>query len=645
MKRIFLLIFICLSLGQLSGFASVKLPALFRNGMVMQRGKPIPVWGTASPGEKITLLFNNKRCTATAQADGNWKIVLPVMKAGGPYAMQINEIRINDILIGDVWLCSGQSNMDVTVERVYPQYPHEIDVDSNDRIRMFRVQTVPNTHQPQADVTANGWKTLNKQNAWKFSAIGYFLAKRMFQSTGVPQGVIVNSQGGTPIEAWISADSLQKYYPQDYRTMQFYQNDDMVAHLQTAAISANNRWTELLDSYDPGVKYHWTDRTADDSQWRQVNQYGPLVKDRQLIGSLWLRQHIEIDARHAGKPCRLLLGTLYDQDYTYINGQEVGRTSYQYPPRRYDIPAGLLQQGDNALTIRFVNRQGVPHFIKEKPYMLIFGEGDTIRLNEQWLVHEGARMPACPGGGVSLQNLPSTLYNGMLYPLHPYAVNGVVWYQGESNTGAPADYADKLKLMMANWRQLWKEGGDAELPFVIVQLANYMEPSAQPQNTGWSQIREAQRTVAAQDKRAALAVTIDLGEKVDIHPLRKKEVAERIALDMDKLVWNKRVQLSPVVINATVMDNGAAAQSENAVAVVVTFDRTLQSGTLHEFELAGADGRYHQAAATATGNKVTVTAQEVKQPKYIRYAWKNNPDKADCKATDGLPASPFERKL
>ena len=317
----------------------------------------------------------------------------------------------------------------------------------------------------------------------------------------------------------------------------------MVKAQQQANQLADQRWRQLLDAKDPGVAQHFAAIDYDDSSWAEVNQYkNDWAKSggRGIVGSIWLRQHVHIDKAHAGQPARLLLGTLFDADFTYVNGQEVGRTYYQYPPRRYDIPEGLLREGDNVITVRFVNKYGTVHFIQDKPYLLAFGADrysqnpmpkDIIPLSPQWRHHAGAEMPACPSGDVSLQNMASTLYNAVLYPLAPYALSGVVWYQGESNSGNPGPYADLLRKLMGNWRTLWN---DPTLPFCIVQLAKYMYPT-DPGYQNWLRLRDQQRLVAEGDAYAEAADIFDLGEENDIHPLRKKEAAERIAQCFDKL--------------------------------------------------------------------------------------------------------------
>lgn len=627
--------------------AKIVLPQMFQSGMVLQRGKPVPVWGKADAGEKIIIRINKYQVAVVADAKGNFRADLPAMKAGGPYTMMVGDIALTNVYVGDVWLCSGQSNIDVTIERVYPQYPQEIDAFSNEKVRLFRVQNETDTHGVKDDIrpTSINWKPLTKENAWLFSAVGSFLGKRMYEQTGVPQGIIVNSWGGTPIEAWISKDSLMRDYPMQVKKLEIYQNDNYVRAQMQANNVASHQWDELLKASDPG----YADFSCDDTQWQQINQKNWMWRG---IGSVWLRQHIHIDKEHAGKPARLLLGTLFDQDITYLNGKEIGHTYYQYPPRRYDIPEGLLREGDNVIAVRFINKFGAAHFIPEKPYMIAFGDDrfsqnpmpkDVIPLSENWKFHLGAEMPSCPSSDVSLQNLPTTLYNAVLYPLAPYAISGVVWYQGESNTGNPAPYADYLKKLMGCWRDTWK---DPKMPFVIVQLANYdgrqqtgfprpITPQTEPVNSGWAQLREAQRLVAKDDSYAELAVINDLGETVDIHPLRKKEVAERIGLCFDRLVYkNKKVKLSPEIVSIDV----------SGIAIQLTLDQPIQEGELYTFEVADEGNSIHNVSAVGKGNVITIL-NTPSAPRLIRYAWKDNPLQANVRSLNGLPMSSFELKI
>ena len=648
MKKI---IFFCATLFCLSvADAKVTMPKLFQSGMVVQRGKLIPVWGHADAGETVTVRFNKKAYKTTADADGRWRVDLPKMKAGGPYQLTVNDQTIDNILVGDVWLLSGQSNIDVTIERVYPQYTQEIDNYENSQIRLFRVQNETSTHGVKEDIrhTNINWKPVNKQNAWLFSAAGYFLGKRMFQTNKVPQGIIVNSWGGTPIEAWISEDSLKADYPMLIKKLQMYQNDNYVRAQMQANGAANQQWESILNQTDPG----YADVAVDETSWQQIDQNNWTWRG---TGSVWLRQHITIDKEHAGKPARLLLGTLFDRDVTYLNGKQIGQTGYQYPPRRYDIPEGMLKEGDNVIAIRFINKFGAVHFIPEKPYMLCFGDDrlsqnpmpkDVQPLSQLWKMKVGAEMPQCPSSDVSLQNLPTTLYNAVLYPLAPYAINGVVWYQGESNTGNPAPYADHLKKLMGSWRDRWN---DQQMPFVIVQLANYdgrqqtgfprpITPQTEPVNSGWAQLREAQRVVAKADAKAELAVINDLGETVDIHPLRKKEVAERIGLCFDKLLYNNKVKLAPEVVSTQVSD----------AAIQLTLDQPIQEGDLYTFEVCNnGNNTYQNVPAVGKGNVITLLVPQASQASAlkIRYAWKDDPKQANVRSLSGLPMSSFELSI
>ena len=648
MKKI---IFFCATLFCLSvADAKVTMPKLFQSGMVVQRGKLIPVWGHADAGEAVTVRFNKKVYQTTADADGRWRVDLPKMKAGGPYQLTVNDQTIDNILVGDVWLLSGQSNIDVTIERVYPQYTQEVDKYENSQIRLFRVQNETSTHGVKEDIrhTNINWKPVNKQNAWLFSAAGYFLGKRMFQTNKVPQGIIVNSWGGTPIEAWISEDSLKADYPMLIKKLQMYQNDNYVRAQMQANGAANQQWESILNQTDPG----YADVAVDETSWQQIDQNNWTWRG---TGSVWLRQHITIDKQHAGKPARLLLGTLFDRDVTYLNGKQIGQTGYQYPPRRYDIPEGMLKEGDNVIAIRFINKFGAVHFIPEKPYMLCFGDDrfsqnpmpkDVQPLSGLWKMKVGAEMPQCPSSDVSLQNLPTTLYNAVLYPLAPYAINGMVWYQGESNTGNPAPYADYLKKLMGSWRDRWN---DQQMPFVIVQLANYdgrqqtgfprpITPQTEPVNSGWAQLREAQRVVAKADAKAELAVINDLGETVDIHPLRKKEVAERIGLCFDKLLYNNKVKLAPEVVSTQVSD----------AAIQLTLDQPIQEGDLYTFEVCNnGNNTYQNVPAVGKGNVITLLVPQASQASAlkIRYAWKDDPKQANVRSLSGLPMSSFELSI
>ena len=617
-------------------YAAIRLPKLFSDGMVLQRNMEVPVWGWSEPGQTVSISLlpaegkaKKKPATYTAIADatGKWQLRLPSLQPTGPLSLLVSseeeKIVINDVWVGDVWLCSGQSNIDTNIERVYPQYPEEIDHDSTLRVRLFKVENEAVLEGPRTDVRSSGWKTLSKKNAWRFSALGYFLGKQMEAKTGVVQGIIQCSWGGTPIESWIPRDSVAHFDKRMADEALYYEDAKVRQAANDANRQAANRWNEMLNQTDPGVKGNWTAAEYDDSQWERAQQYKLPVG--RLNGSYWMRQHIRIDAVHAEQEALLLLGTLIDADFTYLNGKLIGQTGYQYPPRRYNIPKGLLREGDNVITVRFVNHGAAPQFVEEKPYLIKWTDNTTLPLSPEWLVHQGVYMPNQPSMPTGFQNMAAAAYNGMLLPLAPYAVAGMVWYQGESNTGRAKVYEAQLGSLMHDWRRQFQQ---PTLPFVIVQLANFMAPSPEPQETGWAELRESQRRAALSDPRAELTVAIDLGEANDIHPLRKRELAERVALAFDKLVFGKRVSLSPQPLSA---------KSGNDGTVIVTFDQPVTA--TKGFEIADATGPFHNAKCETKGNIVTVYGKG----KRLRYAWKNNPIEADCRAKEThLPATPFE---
>ncbi|MDD7247806.1 MAG: sialate O-acetylesterase [Prevotellaceae bacterium] len=620
--------------------SAITLPRLFQSGMVLQRQQPLPVWGTANGGETVTVTFRGKTYTTTADADGKWRLTLPKQKPGGPFTMQIGDVTLTDVMVGDVWMVSGQSNIDTNIERVYPQYAADIDAYSNDNIRLFRVNTDYSTER-KTDILPTGWKPLTKENAWKFSAIGYFLGQKMHAETGVPQGIIQSSLGGSPIQAWVDIDSL-RHFPADYYTSYMLYTDPEYVDYQTKANKrADDVWTSVLNQTDPGYgKYEQSD--YDDTAWAIHDQYDNNAwakhGGRSIIGSIWLRQHITVDAAHAGKAATLLLGTLHDMDYTYINGKQVGVTYYQYPPRRYTIPEGLLREGDNVIAVRIVCKSGTAHFYEDKPHEIVFSDGYRQPISTQWRTHSGSLLMQGPlGGKVNTQNQASVLYNGMIHPLAPYAMQGVIWYQGESNTGRPDEYGALLRKLTGGWRTLWQR---PDMPFCVVQLANHMAATDQPQESGWAALREQQRLTAQADPYTSLAVAIDLGEASDIHPLRKREVTERCALALANAVYGKKNLLSPEPVSARLEGGG----------IVVTMDQPLRPcADVKEVEVKCGGGKFRNVAARTDGNKVIISldgqASADGQPLTVRYAWKNNPARANVYGKNELPASPFQIKV
>lgn len=508
--------------------AKVKLPALISDGMVLQREQPVKIWGTADAGESVSVTFMKKKYAATADNNGHWSVTLPSMKAGGPYLMRINDIKLNDILIGDVWLCSGQSNMELPVSRVTDMFATEINEYSNERIRQIIIPKVYNFHAPQETLSATSWKPMTQENVMNFSALAYFFAKEMYEKTKVPVGIINSSWGGTPIEAWISEEGL-KEFPIYINDKRLYEDDAYCAHIKKLEGESFYRWNLSLYRSDAGLheKTPWYASNYDDSNWQTVNMFSRTWGNdglNPIAGSHWLRQNVEIPQTWNNKEVTLRLGCIIDADSVYVNGTFAGTTGYQYPPRIYRIPAGILKPGVNNITVRIISNGGQPEFVQEKPYKLICDD-ESINLKEEWKYRLGTPIPSAPNMMFFCYK-PVCLYNTMIAPLQHYTLRGTVWYQGESNVSRRNEYATLLTAMMADWRRTFSQ---PELPFYIVELADYLSKEDISGRKAWAEMRLEQAKAAQTTPNAFLIRNNDLGEWNDIHPLDKKTLGRRVA--------------------------------------------------------------------------------------------------------------------
>lgn len=508
--------------------AKVKLPALISDGMVLQREQSVKVWGTADAGENITIEFQKKSYHATADANGQWSITLPPLKAGGPFLMQINDIKLNDILVGDVWLCSGQSNMELPVKRVMDMFSNEILNYNNEKIRHILIPQKYNFHAPQEEISATSWKTLTQKNVMEFSALAYFFAKEMYEKTGIPVGLINSSWGGTPVEAWISEEGL-KEFPLYINSKRLYEDDAYCSHIKKLEAENFYRWNLSLYRSDAGLHEStpWYATNYDDNNWQTVNMFSQSWGNNGLNpigGSHWLRQDIEIPQSWNGKEATLRLGCIVDADSVYVNGVFVGTTSYQYPPRIYRIPAGILKSGKNNITVRIISNGGQPGFVQEKPYKIIC-DNEEINLKQKWKYRLGAPMPPAPEM-MFFWYKPVCLYNAMIAPLQNYSIRGVLWYQGESNVSRRNEYVALLSAMIADWRRTFNQPG---LPFHIVELADFLSKDNIEGRKAWAEMRQEQAKAAAINSNTYLIRNSDLGEWNDIHPLDKKTLGKRAA--------------------------------------------------------------------------------------------------------------------
>ena len=636
MKKICLLV---LLFWQIRGAtAQIVLPRLVRDSMVLQRDTRLNIWGWASANEKVTVKFNQKTIKTKADQSGNWSVVLPPMAAGGPFTMELtgkNKLTLHEILIGDVWFCSGQSNMVHQLNIHDVTYAREIATANNPAIRQFWIPTMTNLQAPQPDFPAGNWKSAVGEDIRPFSAVAYFFAKRLYEKNHIPIGIINASVGGTPIEAWTSEEGL-KEMPSMTAMIQKNKDTSYINSTNRAAAAANRPPLSKDAGLTAAIK--WFDPNYNPAGWKPINIPGYWedqgIKD--LNGSVWYRREMDIPASMIGKDAKIFLGRIVDADELYINGVKVANTTYQYPQRRYKIAAGLLKTGKNLFVIRVTNTAGKGGFVPDKPYCLFAGN-DTIDLKGTWQYKVGeVFIPRPPTGpfGIAAQNQPAALYNAMVAPAIKYAIKGFCWYQGESNAGRPDEYAQLQMAQINDWRSKWGQG---ELPFLYVQLPGFMDYNYLPSESNWAKLREAQLKALA-SPISAMVVAIDLGEWNDIHPDNKKEVGERLALAAFKLSYGENLVYSgPVYQSAVVEGNKIIISFSHTGSGLVTNDGEPPA----EFAIAGADKKFVWASTLIENGKVLLWNDNVKEPLYVRYAWADNPVNPNLYNKEGLPASPF----
>lgn len=625
--------------------ANVRLPQLISDGMVLQRDVKLKVWGWASPAEYVSVRINGKTAKCVTDQGGKWLVILPAMKAGGPYTMTIdakNHITLKDILIGDVWFCAGQSNMVLPVERVKEKYPEEVTGADYPQIRNFFIPTVSDVSGPHADLPPGKWQPTSPKTVLDFGAASYFFAKKLYLKYHVPIGIINSSVGGTPIQAWIGADGFKNLSGYQKRLGQF-KDSAFINRVMLAKRRTDGSHMQLADP-DKGlsgsVKWYAPDFVPQNWHKFWLPGYWADQGVRGLNGVVWFRKEVNIPTSMVGQPAKLFMGRIVDADETYVNGQKVGNTTYQYPPRRYDIPAGLLKAGINTIVIRVTNTVGKGGFVPDKRYELTDGK-TSIDLRGDWLYQVGQvfspfrAMENIDRDAVfSAQNEPTGLYNTMVAPAINYRVKGMIWYQGESNTGTP-DYHELLTALITSWRADWQQGN---LPFLVVQLPNFGDVEYSPSNSQWAQIREAEFR-ALSLPNTGLAVTIDAGEWNDVHPLDKKDVGDRLALTAEKIAYgdSKVVASGPVFQSAQVQEHQIVLSFNSVGSGLIARD----GEPLAQFAIAGADKRFVWADAKISGETVIVSSAKINHPKYVRYAWADNPEGANLYNREGLPASPF----
>ncbi|KQX98181.1 9-O-acetylesterase [Rhodanobacter sp. Root480] len=624
------------------------LDPLFQDHAVVQRDRAIPVWGQASPGESLKIALDGKTVSSRAGADGHWQASLPALPAGGPYTLSVTAAdgssqTAKDILVGDVWLCSGQSNMELQVRRTL-NLNSETSGANNDRIRML---TVPQTgaSAPQDHFAAPvQWKSTTPQNVPDFSATCYYFARELQKTVDVPMGLINASLGGSRIEPWLSAQALRKVggYDEALDTLALHAKDP-----QAAAAQWGTFWVKWW-SRQPQVKKGdepWNP-AASDTGWKAAPktlvdyQTWGVPELASYTGMLWYRTTVTLTKQQAAQDATLAIGNVDEIDQTWVNGRGVGSSSYGGSPRIYRLPHGLLHAGKNLIVINDLNTYLAGGMMgPSDTRVLKFADGSSVPLDTNgWQYREVPRdigtPPLAPWLTVSGK---TTLYNGMIAPLGHYAFRGALWYQGESNTGE----ADQYRRLLEAYRDDLRAQFGAKLPLLIVQLSSYGPAPTKPAESGWAGVREAERLVAAEDPHSGLAVAVDIGERYDIHPANKQELGRRLARAARHVVYGESLPPSgPLPVAATREGDTVAVSFRDVTGKLVAYSSNHPVG----FELCGTQANScSYADADLRDGKVllhldTPPAHGIAR---VRYCWADSPF---CTLYDeaGLPAVPFQ---
>lgn len=617
----------------------IELPILFSDHMVLQRDANIKVWGKATPHAAVAVSFKNQHAEIIAGEDSTWQITLAPEPAGGPYEFIVSgedSITFKDVLVGEVWLASGQSNMEWPL-RSTNDAEAAIAAANDTQMRLFTVRK-SFAGVPQADIPSEGWSLAYPETAAGFSAVAYYFGNTLRDSLDVPVGLIHSSWGGTPAEAWTSATSLVAH--PDYTVRVEAMRD---APPDLGVMSSTEQWLQALNDNDRGFEAGepvWAANTLDDGAWETMS-LPQRWEDAGLPGFdgiVWFRRTVSIPAAWAGKDLTVELAMIDDIDETWVNGVRVGSTDQYNTPRKYSVPASAYAAGDNVISVRVIDTGGGGGIWGEAQQMRIApadGAASPIALAGPWKYRpaydpDTVQLPARPGGQ---QHQPTVLYNAMIHPLVPYSIRGAIWYQGESNASRAHQYRTLFPMMIEDWRARWGR----PLDFHFVQLANFMEEQSNPaEEETWPELREAQ-SMALSLPQTGMAVTIDIGEADDIHPRNKKDVGFRLALSALGITYERPVvPAGPLYRAFEIEEDEIRIRFENAAEGLKTRD----NGPVKGFAIAGKDRVFYWGNAVIEGSEIVVSSPQVDAPVAVRYGWANNPT-ANLYNTEGLPASPF----
>lgn len=622
-------------------FVKPFLHTLFTDHMVLQRGISINVWGWTEPGKTVTVRLGSKSASAVADASGKWMAKLPAFKAGGPYTLTVDgpqKRTIKDVLVGDVWVCSGQSNMEVGIY-VVKNAEAEIAKANYPGIRLFKVKN--EIALTPKETTSGVWDVCTPQNIGKanFSAVAYFFGRKLNQDLNVPIGLIQSAWGGTLAEAWTSAEALSTMDDFKYRVSDF-----------TKWASDPNRptYTQKMQPWwqanDPGSASvpGWEDPATDTAGWKsmKVPQFWENAGLPDFDGIAWFVKEIDLPADWSGKNAVLGLGFVDDMDTTWVNGVNVGESHNCGAQREYPVPAGTLKPGKNIITVRILDTGGLGGFYGKPDDMrlTLAGTDTKVSLAGDWKYKVSIDLskvqPLPERVDDDNPNCLTVLYNGMIAPIKSYGIKGAIWYQGESNADRPHQYQTLLPTMIKDWRSRF---GVGNFPFLVVQLAGYMDPVKDPVQPGWAELREAQLLTVEKVPNCGIAVAIDIGEAQDIHPKNKQEVGRRLALFAEGTTYKQKIEYSGPIYDSMKVEGGKIRISFRHVGdgLVAKGDSELKG-----FAIAGADKKFVWADAVIDGGTIVVSSPSVENPVAVRYDWANFPSGNLYNKAD-LPASPF----
>ena len=629
-KHFFLLAF----LFAIYANANVHLPKIFADDMVLQRNKLIPIWGWADANEKIEVRFNKQIKSTKADKSGKWTLKLDSEIAGGPYELIIkgdNKVSIKNVLVGEVWICSGQSNMAFSVNEV-ANSKEEISKADYPLIRHFTVSRDMSS-LPLDDLKSGKWEVCSPKSVGNFTAVGYFFAKKIYEELKIPIGLINTSWGGTVSETWTSREGFES--SDEFKDMiaeMPHINLDSISKVFNKIISKRVEILQGTIISESNVA-KFKDVKQSNVSWPEMNE--PELWESQELGEfdgvVWLRKTIQIATSDIGKPAILELTKIDDEDITFVNGIEVGRNPNWDGIRKYNIPVGILKEGDNTIVIRVVDNGGGGGIYGEaSDFKLTIGD-HFIPLKGKWKYQvESVKSDIGPN------SYPSLLYNAMVNPLTHYSFQGVLWYQGESNAGRAFQYRKAFPLLIEDWRKKWNQGN---FPFYFVQLSSFNEANGNS-NAGstWAELRESQ-TQTLRLPNTAMCVTTDIGIPNDIHPTNKQDVGKRLAAIALNSIYNvKCVSIGPVFKNLEIRNNQIIATFENCENGLTTPDKY---GNLRGFEIAGKDKIFHYATAYISDNKVVIFSEKVTNPIAIHFGWSDDASESNLYNKDGFPAEPF----